>query len=191
MRFTDEDVTGLSLQQLRGREGARVRQVYRMEADRTGVEWKRRDYKSDDFDASDAVNQALSAATTCLYGVTHAVIVALGASPALGFVHTGHARSFVFDIADLYKAEVAIPVAFDVASSHELEDVPGETRRRLRDAINDGRLLTRCSADIKRLLLQGDSEDSVEAQPGWDVIHLWDGPRGRVSGGVGYGDEPW
>lgn len=44
-----------------------------------------------------------SAIWACLYGVVHSVIVALGCSPALGFVHVDHERSFVYDIADLYK----------------------------------------------------------------------------------------
>ena len=103
MRFAGEDVEGLTMQQLRGREGARVRNIYREHAARTGVEWKRRDYDPTDFAGGDRVNQALSAANTSLYGVVHAVIVALGCSPGLGFVHTGHELSFVYDIADLYK----------------------------------------------------------------------------------------
>lgn len=189
MRFPDEDVSGLTMQQLRGREGARVRRVYREESERTGVPWSRRDYRPEDFNASDAVNMALSAATTCLYGVAHAVIVALGASPALGFVHTGHARSFVFDIADLYKAELAIPVAFQIAAT-QTEDIPGETRRHVRDLINDGHVLTQCSADIRRLLLDDPAEHPDEAA-GWDVIHLWDA-KGRVAGGHDYSDDvPW
>lgn len=190
MRFPDEDVTGLTMQQLRGREGARVKRIYRAESDRTGVEWSRRDYNPEDFNESDAVNQALSAATTCLYGVTHAVIVALGCSPALGFVHTGHARSFVYDIADLYKAELAIPVAFDVAATHETDDVPGEARRRMRDRIYEAKLLTRTTRDLYRLLAE--NPDEADEQPDWDVIQLWDGGDRRVAGGHDYSDDvPW
>lgn len=192
MRFPDEDVSGLTMQQLRGREGARVRDIYRHEADRTGVEWRRRDYKSADFTASDAVNQALSAATACLYGVCHAVIVALGASPALGFVHVGHARSFVFDVADLYKAETAIPVSFDVAADTDPEDVPAVTRRRMRDAFGETKILERCARDVRRLLLQGDSEADAEDAPGWHVVQLFDPALGRVAGGRSYDEEvPW
>lgn len=102
MRFAGEDVSGLTMQQLRGREGARVRKTYREHSERTGVPWTKRNYDPADFASGDAVNQALSAATTCLYGITHSVIVALGCSPGLGFVHTGHERSFVYDLADLY-----------------------------------------------------------------------------------------
>ncbi|GAB95253.1 CRISPR-associated protein Cas1 [Kineosphaera limosa] len=189
-RFPGEDVSALTMQQLRGREGARVRKVYRDAAAEHGVEWRRRDYRPDDFSAGDPINQALSAATTCLYGITHAVIVALGCSPGLGFIHTGHDRSFVFDVADLYKAEIAIPVAFAVAA-REPEDVSGETRRAIRDAVHDGRILTRCARDIRSLLLPDEPEDAGDD---WDVVELWDGASRRVAGGVSYGDEvdvPW
>ena len=65
----------------------------------------------------------------CLYGLAHAVIVALGCAPGLGFVHVGHECSFVYDIADLYKAEVTIPIAFEVAVQVP-EDLPAVVRRR-------------------------------------------------------------
>lgn len=191
LRFPEEDVSRLSMQQLRGREGARVRRVYREAARRYGVEWRRRDYRPEDFSSSDPINQALSAATTCLYGITHAVIVALGCSPGLGFIHTGHDRSFVFDIADLYKAEVAIPVAFAV-TAREPGDIGGETRRAVRDAVHDGKILTRCAHDIRSLLLPDEPDDSTED---WDVVELWDTGGQRVAGGTSYDDGevdvPW
>ncbi|WP_243888650.1 type I-E CRISPR-associated endonuclease Cas1e [Dermatophilus congolensis] len=193
MRFPDEDVTGLTMQQLRGREGARVRRAYREASKATGVPWGRRDYSREDFSSSDPINQALSAATTCLYGITHAVIVALGCSPGLGFVHTGHVRSFVFDIADLYKAEIAIPTAFAVVAEKP-EDVPGETRRAVRDAVYDGKILNRCARDIRSLLLPDDPVDT--AQDWDDTSFLWDGGNRQVAGGTAYGledevDVPW
>ncbi|GAB3308503.1 type I-E CRISPR-associated endonuclease Cas1 [Epidermidibacterium keratini] len=184
MRFPDEDVSGLTMQQLRGREGARVRRLYRAHSDRTGVPWDRRTYDVDDFAAGDVVNQALSAGTTCLYGVVHAVIVALGCSPGLGFIHTGHARSFVFDIADLYKAQIAIPIAFDIAAAAP-EDVEGETRRAVRNEIHRSKLLEDCVKDIRRLLL--DTDDSDEFEYDDDVVVLWDSSGRRVAGGHNYG----
>lgn len=188
MRFPDEEVAGLTMQQLRGREGARMRRVYRQNSDRTSVAWDRRDYDIADFASGTAINQAISAATTCLYGIVHAVIVALGCSPGLGFVHTGHVRSFVFDIADLYKAEIAIPVAFDVAAGKS-DDIPADTRRAVRDAVRDGAILSRCSRDIHHLLLP--DEDQPLEKWDADVVSLWDGRHGQVTGGVsyGYGDE--
>ena len=192
MRFPGEDVSRLTMQQLRGREGARVRRAYRDEAERAGVEWRRRDYDPQTFESADGVNQALSAATACLYGVTHAVIVAIGASPALGFVHTGHDRSFVFDIADLYKVEVAVPVAFQVAATHEIEDVPGETRRRMRDAISRLGLVERCVKDVRHLLLEGSDGEDGELTDGEDTfVRLWDASVGSVAAGQNYDEAPW
>lgn len=183
MRFPGENVGGLTMQQLRGREGARVRRIYREAADRTGVPWKRREYDPTDFESGSAINQALTAAHTCLYGIVHAVIVALGCTPGLGFVHVGHDRSFVYDIADLYKAEVTIPIAFEVAAQ-EPEDIGSETRRAVRDAVYDGKILPRCAQDIRRLLTPED-EDLAQS---WDtdVVELWDGADRTVESGKGY-----
>lgn len=186
MRFPGEDVDRLTMQQLRGREGARVRKVYRAHSDRTGVEWNRRDYQPDDFDASDLVNQALSAANTALYGVVHSVVVALGCTPGLGIVHTGHERSFVYDIADLYKAEMSIPVAFDVVAQG-LADVGGGVRREMRNVMFASGLLQRCVRDISLLLL-GEPEASGDEIGGADVVMLWDETRAAVAGGTAYGE---
>ncbi|NYH79037.1 CRISPR-associated protein Cas1 [Actinopolyspora biskrensis] len=187
MRFPAEDVSSLTMQQLRGREGARVRRIYRKHSERTGVPWSKRDYDVDDWEAGDPVNQALSAANSALYGVVHSVIVALGCSPALGFVHTGHHRSFVYDIADLYKTELTIPVAFDVAAETAV-DVGAETRRFLRDSLHGGKLLERCARDIQRLLLNPDeNEEPPEGYLDFDVISLWDEHGNAVQGGVSYG----
>lgn len=185
MRFPDEVVSTLTMQQLRGREGARVRWIYRQESDRTGVDWRRRDYDPDRFDDSDAINQALSAAHSCLYGVVHAAVVSLGCAAGLGFVHTGHSRAFVYDIADLYKADVTIPIAFDVVSE-ESTDVSGDTRRRVRDALRESEVLARCVKDIKRLLLPSEIDDFDV-----DVLHLWDDRVGAVAGGVDYSEVDW
>lgn len=75
----------------------------------------------------------------------------VGLLPGLGFVHVGHERSFVYDIADLYKAELSIPVAFETAASHP-EDIGSATRRNIRDAIYDLSLLKRMVKDIRMLL---------------------------------------
>ncbi|CAM5643271.1 hypothetical protein SPURM210S_04346 [Streptomyces purpurascens] len=117
MRFPGEDTTSLPLQQLRGRESTHIRRLYTQHAERTGVPWTKRDYKPDDaFAAGDDVHRLLSAANSALYGICHAAVTGLGASPALGFVHTGNALSFVLDVTDLYKAEFTLPLAFDLAA---------------------------------------------------------------------------
>ncbi len=182
MRFPGEDVSGLSMQELRGREGARVRRIYRENAERTGVEWKRRDYRPDDFLDSDPINQALSAANTALYGIVHAALVGLGCSPGLGIVHDGHDLCFLYDVADLYKAETTIPIAFDTVAEDE-GDVANTVRRRMRDVVFERHLLQRTVADVQELLgVSRESEEFLEA----DVVSLWDYQRERLAGGTNY-----
>jgi len=185
MRFPDEDVSMLSMQQLRGREGARIRAVYRNAAKRTGVPWHGREYDPDNYNEGDTVNMALSAAHACLYGVVHSVIVALGCSPGLGFIHTGHEKSFVYDIADLYKAEITIPIAFEVAAK-QTDDIGAVVRRRVRDAISDGHILEQAVKDIHKLLF---SDDGLYEEVETDVLHLWDDKKGIVPNAVSYGKE--
>lgn len=183
LRFPDEDVSALTLQQLRGREGSRIRQVYRHCAEKWGVEWNGREYNPNDFRASDPVNQALSAAHACLYGVAHTVISSLGCSPALGFVHVGHECSFVYDIADLYKAEVTIPIAFEVAAEDN-EDIGRAVRRRVRDEMVRINILPQMVKDIKYLLAL---ENTVDEK----VMYLWNGKDDLADYGRQYeaGDE--
>lgn len=188
MRFRGEDTRGLTMQQLRGREGSRIRKAYREHSTHYKVPWNGRMYDVDAFEDGDPVNQALSAANTSLYGVVHSVIVALGCSPGLGFVHTGHARSFVYDIADLYKVELTIPLAFELAAEQPF-DIGGEARRRLRDRFHGGVFLDRCVRDIRHLLLPDD--DTAADDLGENVVRLWDGTQRTVAGGSNYGDGPF
>ncbi|MEU7022210.1 type I-E CRISPR-associated endonuclease Cas1e [Streptomyces sp. NPDC046203] len=193
LRFPDEDPAGRTRDELLRMEGRRVKECYRRESVRTGVPWVRRDYHRDDFSAGDAPNQGITAAAQCMYGVAHAVVAALGCSPGLGFVHSGHERSFVLDIADLYKTEIAIPAAFDAAAEGE-DDVATRTRRALRDRINKSGLLSRCADDIKKLLRCDEVEAKHAASGGGEedadrVGLLTDSGHLRASG-RNYGDEP-
>lgn len=183
LRFPQEDVSSLTMQQLRGREGSRIRSIYRRASKETGVPWNGREYDPGDFGGSDAVNMALSAAHACLYGVVHSVIAALGCSPGLGFVHTGHERSFVYDVADLYKSEITIPIAFQIAAEQP-EGIGSATRRRVRDTISDGHILEQAVRDIRWLLL---GEAIAEQEMETEVIFLWDDKKGVVAHGVSYG----
>lgn len=158
MRFPDEDTSRLTMQQLLGKEGTRVRRAYERESARAGVPWNGRSYKVEDFESSDTVNKALSAANTSLYGVVHAIIVALGCSPGLGFVHARNERSFVYDIADLYKVEITVPLAFDLAAE-EPPDIGVAARRAVRDRMRDGRFMQRCVHDVRYLLTADGAAD--------------------------------
>lgn len=181
MHFPDDDVSELSMQELRGKEGSRVRGVYRMQSQKTRVRWSRREYNPDNFEAGTPINKALTAAHQALYGLSYSVIVALGASAGLGFVHTGHDLSFVYDFADLYKAEFSIPIAFQIAAKYGHDkDIGSKTRLAMRDAFANGKLLVRMVKDLKSILGVTETDISV------DVINLWDDKMGLQKFGVQY-----
>lgn len=182
MRFPDEEVLALTMQQLRGREGARVRSVYRTQSRQHNVEWTKREYDPDNYEGGSVINQALSSANVALYGIVYSVVAALGLSPGLGFVHTGHDLSFVYDVADLYKAEYSIPIAFEVAAQSGADDDVGRMARlKMRDALVDGRLMQRIVKDLQFLLdVEEDEEMFI------DTINLWDDKDRLIPHGVNY-----
>lgn len=154
VRFGDEAPAGRSVDQLRGIEGARVRALYKHMARLHRVQWSGRRYDPGEFDSGDVPNQCLSAATSCLYGVTEAAILAAGYAPAIGFLHTGKPRSFVYDIADLLKFETVVPAAFGVAA-RQPADPERETRLACRDMFRSKRVLKRLIPLIDEVLQAG------------------------------------
>lgn len=187
MRFDEPLDPDLTLRQIRGREGARVRAAYATASQRYGVPWTGREYDRENWDRTDPVNRALSAANACLYGVCHAAIVALGYSPAIGFIHTGKMLSFVYDVADLYKTDLTIPVAFSEVAKGD-DKLESRVRRACRDWFVEARLLERIVNDLEYLFDLGGEveapEDVDAARPG----ELWD-PEGNVTGGRNFGGE--
>jgi CRISPR-associated protein Cas1 len=191
MRFQEEPDPNLTLEQLRGWEGRRVRDAYARASAETGLPWHGRSYTRDAWGQADPVNRALSAANSCLYGICHAAILSLGFSPALGFIHTGKQLSFVYDVADLYKTVVTIPVAFRCTAEGEL-DLERRTRLACRDVFQELQLLPRLAEEIPRALGMRREEaeqlfavDQDMALPG----SLWDPDRAEgVEGGMNYGD---
>lgn len=153
IRFSKMKTDGMTLQQLRGMEGIRVRKAYELAAKTTGIAWRKRSYKNTDWDAADPINQALSEANALLYGLCHAAIVSLGYSAGLGFIHTGKQLSFVYDVADLYKAETTIPVAFEaVKAAQQGRDLHKEIRMRCRTHFANAKVLSRIAQDVAWVL---------------------------------------
>ena len=124
----------------------------------------------------------MTAANISLYGVCQSIICALGMSPGLGFVHTGHDKSFVYDIADLYKAEITIPTAFQIASSvQETDDVAKLARFAVRDKIKDEKLLIKIVKDLQYLMKVDEDEEMYI-----ETIELWDDKDENVKHGISY-----
>lgn len=185
IRFPGVDTSRMTLQQVRGMEGIRVKKAYALAAKAAGVQWKKRTYKRDEWDAADPVNRALSVANSLLYGVCHAAIVSLGFSPALGFIHTGKQLSFVYDIADLYKTETTIPAAFEVAGRKDhIESFDREVRLICRKYFHKTRLLSRIPEDISRIMNAVPEEHTNDLGAG----NLWDNEKGSVDGGYSFAD---
>lgn len=154
VRFAEPAPERRSVEQLRGIEGARVRETYKLLARQYGVPWKARNYDRSQWDATDVPNKCLSAATSCLYGITEAAVLAAGYAPAVGFIHTGKALSFVYDIADLFKFETVVPVAFRIAARSPAEP-EREVRLACRDLFRSSKLLGRIIPAIEDVLASG------------------------------------
>lgn len=150
-RFGHELDPGLSIEQIRGMEGARMRNAYAEASRKYRVEWNGRAYDRSNWANADPVNRALSAANALLNGICHAAIVSGGYSPGLGFLHTGLQLSFVYDIADLYKTTYTIPAAF-LAASQGVDSIERRTREICRELFREEKLLHRILPEIDRLL---------------------------------------
>lgn len=157
LRFKEEPPAKRSVEQLRGIEGARVRKMYEIMARQYHVPWSRRNYDHDNWGSGDTPNRCLSSATACLYGICEAAILAAGYAPAVGFIHTGKPQSFVYDVADIFKFETVIPVAFRIAARKPY-DPEREVRLACRDAFRQSGLLKRIIPTIEEVLAAGELE---------------------------------
>ncbi len=157
MRFDEEPPARRSVEQLRGIEGARVREMYKRLAEKYGITWRARNYDLEDWDAGDLPNRCLSAATACLYGVAEAAVLAAGYAPAVGFIHTGKPLSFVYDVADIYKFQTVVPVAFRIAAQAP-PNPERAVRLACRDVFRSTRLLARIIPGIEEMLSAGGIE---------------------------------
>lgn len=163
-RFPDENFTGLSVAKMRGKEGARMKQIYQMNAEKFGVAWHGRHYEPNEYEQADLINQLLTSANQMLYAICLAVINALGFSPALGFIHVGLSQSFVYDLSDLYKAEITIPVAFATAK----QDNPYKALKvNMRNKIQETGLIKQMVNDLFDLF-------NIEQADLIEVLYLWD-----------------
>ena len=164
-RFGEKLSPDVSLQEIRGREGARVKACYQQMAQVCGIKWVRREYDPSDWNKASLPNRCLSSATACLYGVVHAAIVSAGYSPALGFIHTGAPLSFVYDVADLYKPELAVRIAFEVAAKPP-KDPEREVRKRCRAIYLQNNLMERILPDVSDLLNVSEADDGGDEPDG-------------------------
>lgn len=145
-------------------EGRRMKDVYRSNALKYGYDFQR----VQNFDSSDPINQNITVLYSMLYNLSNAFIVSMGLSPALGIIHHGNARSFVFDIADLYKED-----AVDLAFKYAHEGIFGnDIRAPFRNYLKDTMLRERIVDDILECL-NIDESDFENTESGEDISYLW------------------
>ena len=180
-RFEQKIPKYSSLQQIRGKEGVRVRTLYNKLSKETGIRWQGRHYKKFEWEESDAINSALSIANNCLYAVCLSAITSVGYIPSIGFVHTGHRLSFVYDIADLYKEKTTIPVSFyTVADSpNEWENI---IRKKCKEKFSEYKIMNKIVEDIDKIL------DFQSKKVMHETNLLWDDQIDWVEGGKNWGD---
>lgn len=167
LRFAEEAPQRRSVEQLRGIEGARVRKTYQLLAKQYGIEWHGRRYDPKDWNKGDTINQCISTATSCLYGITEAAILAAGYAPAIGFLHTGKPLSFVYDISDIIKFETVVPVAFQIAAKKTYSP-DRDVRIACRESFRKTKILKRLVPLIEEVLSAGEikpPEPYEDAQP--------------------------
>lgn len=155
IRFQEPAPQRRSVEQLRGIEGARVREMYKQFSRQYGVSWRGRNYDVSDWQKGDIANQCLSAATSCLYGITEAAVLAAGYAPAVGFIHTGKPLSFVYDIADLFKFETVVPLAFRIAAKNP-PNPDRQVRLACRDLFRSSNILEKIIPTIENVLAAGE-----------------------------------
>lgn len=151
-RFPDIDLTSKTLEQLKGMEGYRVRELYEHKAQVYGVGWKGRKYIPGKFEMGDVTNQIYTATNAALYGILCSAIHAMGYSPHIGFIHSGSPLPFVYDMADLYKEHLCIDLAF--AMTLEMAGVYNKNKMSsaFRKRVIEMDLLVKIGNDIEEIL---------------------------------------
>jgi CRISPR-associated protein Cas1 len=142
------------IETLRGIEGARMRESYRLVAQRFGIDWEGRRYDRSNPNAADVPNQAINHAATFVEAAADIAVAAVGALPPLGFIHEDSSNAFTLDIADLWRVDLTLPLAFGAARGYldgKTDNLEREVRRRAAKLFRQEKLIPRMIDRIKEL----------------------------------------
>jgi CRISPR-associated protein Cas1 len=142
------------IETLRGIEGARIKESYRLVAQRFGVAWHGRRYERDNPHAADLPNQAINHAATFVEAAADIAVAAVGALPPLGFIHEDSSNAFTLDISDLWRVELTLPLAFGAVQAYQqgkVQNLEREVRRRAARQFRQEKLIPRMIERIKEL----------------------------------------
>lgn len=142
------------IETLRGIEGARMKESYRLVAQRFGIPWHGRRYDRDNPNSADTANQAINHAATFVEAAADIAVAAIGALPPLGFIHEDSSNAFTLDMADLYRVDLTLPLAFAAARAFEdgkTDSLEREVRRRAAKLFRLEKLIPRMIERLKEL----------------------------------------
>lgn len=151
-RFPDLELKEKSLSEMMGMEGYRVKELYKKVAEKYEIPWDGRNYIPGKINLSDTTNKILTCCNVALYGILLSVVHALGFSPRIGFIHSGCPLPFVYDIADLYKTEVSIDLAFKLTKEMGGEYIKDVVADAFRERICNNNILERSVKDIGKIM---------------------------------------
>lgn len=153
LRF-GEIVRTRDIEVLRGQEGARIKRAYGLAADRYGIAWKGCFYDRNNPTSGDLANQAINHAGAAMTAAASVAVAATGTIAQLGFVHEDSGQSFVLDIADLFRHDVLLDIAFGAAKEAARGDsVERLVRRRAAALFRQREVIPTMIDRIKGLLL--------------------------------------
>lgn len=143
------------IETLRGIEGARIKESYKLTAQKYGLAWQGRHYDRDDPNAADLPNQAINHAATFVEAAADIATAAVGALPPLGFIHEDSSNAFVLDIADLYRVDITLALAFGSVQEFrkgKVNSLEREVRKRAAKLFRQEKLIPKMIDRIKELL---------------------------------------
>jgi CRISPR-associated protein Cas1 len=196
IRFPNDDFNLSTMQAMMQKEGTRMKRIYKDNAVRTGIQWNGRKYRPGEYDDSDIVNQCLTSGTQIIYAVELGIVNALNLSPSLGVIHNGKANAFIYDMADLFKSDMVIPVAFDIAKEIndgilDYSEIEREMRARIRENMRTGKILKLSVKYIMNFMLPSEDVDTDNIIWFDDVMQIWNGEDNTtILGGRNMSNEP-
>ena len=185
MRFGEPAPQRRSVDQLRGIEGARVKRLYEVDGAATRRQVEGTTLRPRQLACCGLGQPLPQSGDGVSIRTGRSGHSAAGYAPAIGFLHTGKPQSFVYDVADVFKFDTVVPVAFQVAGLAQrgkgpaASDPVGEVRRGCRDKFRKTGLLNRLIPGIEEMLAAGGIEPPPppdEAQP----IAIPEKPSGDV-----------
>ena len=165
IRYPNEHLKSKSKDDLLGLEGMKMQQCYKELANKYEVVWVERIYHVEDFYSQDYINKCITTANQLLYAVITAVVISLGFSTALSFIHNGKMLSFVYDLADLYKESLVLPLTFEYCSkTTDTDDSLRELKKLLNCQFLTVRFLQSVVSDIKFIFTNNINLSNIELQ---------------------------